>query len=237
VQGYELTERGKILVVVIAAAILFTLSAVLMIRARANQPMEKANAEPSASPPTAHVTTTPAATESPPPSGGGFDDIDITATPTDDEPKVDETTPPIDNGSNGEDVLLPSNGNGANGDDEITTNGQDDNHTSTELINENSSKGTLTFSFSPDYQNELDSETKTKLVELMRSSNYSQNSVIAVETAPLSSDYSEKLMTAVVNAFAEHGVPDNRISHVQRNNGAVGEIIEVSLRIITTGGK
>ncbi|MCL2045043.1 MAG: hypothetical protein FWG88_01480 [Oscillospiraceae bacterium] len=263
-QKYELTERGKILVVSIVVVILLVLSAILMIRANANQ--SPIDTSPSTSEQTP-MDTTPMDTaspisdtsESPPPSGGGFGD-DENIAPSDENGDDDEIVPSHDNSND-------DNNNDETNDetnDDLTdiSNENDDNSVVSsppiddDIINiiqitgptgGNPKAGTLIFLFAPDYQNEIDSQTQLLLSDFLLASSNNENSTIAIETPLLSAEHSQVLMTAMVDAFAQNDIPEYRISHIQREtpdevkdeettiDGVT--IIEVSLYYITSGGK
>jgi len=76
-EGYELTDRGKILItVVLVVLLLFLPAAILLFTAMTSQPSQPPddhNSQASVSPPPLPVETpNPPITESPPPNGGGF---------------------------------------------------------------------------------------------------------------------------------------------------------------------
>jgi hypothetical protein len=76
-EGYELTERGKIVIaVVLVLLFLLVPSAIMLYNAMASQaPQPPTNQESGASgtsPPVSNVTPPPTISESPPPNGGGF---------------------------------------------------------------------------------------------------------------------------------------------------------------------
>ena len=213
VRSYELTERGKIVIAVIIVLFLIALSAVLMVKAIANQSSAPPdNQDPSASwtPPPSPVETQPVVTDSPPPNGGGFNPPD-TPSPTDDG-GGGESAPP----GNGRDPTKPPVFGPTGG---------------------NPSEGTLSFLFSPDFQEELDDETASLLDALLKSPENTLNSTIAVETLILSENYAEMLMTAVTGAFAAYGVPRHRIAHVLRLSATEDETFEVDLYFIPASEK
>ena len=260
-QGYELTERGKIVIAVIIVVVLLALSAALMIRARANQPSNDIETEVSESPPSSYVPVTSAVSDSPPPSGGGFDEPDPSNTPINIEPSVEPTVSegqegnseeasPDDsadqNGGSG-DGLVPPNGNDSNngyashngnlnaGEDSFPE--QQTDPPTSGSIDEYAAANMLSFLFAPETQDELDSETKQRLGEIVKSSNNAFSGTVAVETAMMSVESSQTLMIAVNKAFAEYGVSEFSISHIQQEIGEAGEIVEVNLHFIASGGK
>jgi len=88
---YELTDRGKIMLTVILAVLLFFLpAAIMIISAISSQPSgipDNEDSKASASPPTSsYESPPPVISESPPPSGGGFN-------PPDNSPSTDGQGP------------------------------------------------------------------------------------------------------------------------------------------------
>ena len=211
---YELTERGKIAIAALIVAVLLILSALLVVMALANRfgTPPDSDREPGTTSTSNPSPSEPPSetTNSPPPNGGGF-------TPPDASPPVGN------NGSNGNEGQ--DGQNGANPSGVGPTGG-------------NPSEGTLSFSYSPDNQTELDAETVSLLSMLLSSPNNSLNSTIAVETPILPVNHVNSLMASVVGAFAAQGVPEQRIAHaINPSAVAEGEIFEVRLYFIPASEK
>ena len=71
--------------------------------------------------------------------------------------------------------------------------------------------GTMTFLFTPNQQDTLDSNIDTKLGELLTSPKNTNDAKIAVEIPQLSDNDTAILTTAILNAFNNHNVPLNDI--------------------------
>ena len=234
-RNYELTERGKIAIAVIIAVILLALAVALTVKAFAKQEPQpngnqsSAESDQSNFPPVEPSTeipvgtpdkppegtpdeTPPTTAESPPPSGGGFNPTD----PPDETPPTNGTIPDGNDEPDGPENADPPESGPTGG---------------------NPSEGTLSFLFSPYYQDELDSETASLLEVLLKSPNNTRNSSIAVATSRLSDDASSVLMSAVKSAFRAHGIPEQRILHIENSTGLSGETIEVSFFFIPAGEK
>jgi len=95
-EGYELTDRGKIFItVVIVLLIFFIPAAILLYTAIANQP----SMPPDDQGPQTSISPPPSITESPPPNGGGFNPPDI--------PPPNGGEDPGEPGANGQDPPRP----------------------------------------------------------------------------------------------------------------------------------
>ena len=255
---YELTDRGKIVVAVLIAVILLALAVALTVKAFANQEPQSANGTPSSTasdpvnsppvePPTTGISieepgeppegtpgkppegtpdkppegtpdkppgetpdeTPPTTTNSPPPSGGGFNPPAVPSPTASSSPDVSD--PP-----DGHDLIDPPISGPTGG---------------------TPSEGTLSFLFSPAYQDELDSATASLLGDLLRSPNNTRNSSIAVATPRLSHNDSTTLMAAVSSAFSVYGITEQRILHIENSTGTAGETFEVSFYFIPSAGK
>ena len=205
-RGYELTERGKIVIVVIIAAILL-LSAVIVKGAFAGSP-----AEPDASGPgNVEPNGTPSDPNVPPAIG-------VLPPPVDDEPE-ESTVPPSDGSEPGESPTPDSAE-------------PDDPQPSGEDAEAAQSEGSLSFRFSPTLQTSLDAETASMVVDFLRAPDYSPDCLIVVSMPSLSNEDSERLMSAVVSALAPHGISETRLRREIQSAAAAGETFDVNLRFI-----
>ena len=210
-EGYELTERGKVVIAIVLVLLLLLIpSAILTLKAMANQPAQPAASDksPEASEalhPPLIVITPPIITESPPPNGGGFSPMDVLPT---------DVFPPD---------LLPPGGNAA-----AETPGSamppQSSHPSV-----NPTDGTLSFSFSPTQQDALDSETLSVLDVFLSSPKNTRDSAIIVEMPALSSGLTDRFMSAVISAFAEHGVAEQRLAFATVSSSAPDEPFIVNI--------
>jgi len=181
--GYELTERGKIMVAIILVLLLLLIpSAILLYTAMSNEtaPPTPNQSTQSSGAPASSISETPPynGTESPPPTGGGFNqpgDLpnDGSVNPGGQYP----TSPP----GLGQPYVDPS-------------------------------EGTLSFFFSPGLQNTIDMETSSMLGIFLSSSKNVPDSQITVEIPPLSAEHAEKTKSAIVSAFAALGIREQRLT-------------------------
>ena len=187
--SYRLTDRGKILVAIVIALLVFLLPAgILLFSAMADKPPDNEDLEPSgASPPSVVVTHPTQTTVSPPPNGGGFSPPEATGGP-------EATDRPGEDGS--ADSKAPDKPPGSS------------------PIGGNPSDGTLSFLFSTNQQDALDEDTALLLGEFLSFAGNTENSRIAVELPHLSEDAENTIISVIVNAFAARGVPENRLAFV-----------------------
>ena len=207
-QGYELTERGKIIVAIVLVLLLLLIpSAILLYTAMSGQaappPSDQNPGESGSSPPSVSVTLPPLNSESPPPNGGGFNPPEVLT--------------PDSNGGLGE--KAPSRPPGA-GQPEIDT-----------------SEGTLSFFFSPSLQNTIDVETSSMLCAFLKSPKNIPDSMIAVEMPQLSGEDADKTISAIISAFAALGVQEQRLAFVTYPNGIIEGIFSVNLTFLTQQSK
>ena len=211
-EGYELTDRGKIVLTVILAVLLFFLpAAILIFSAIASQPPDipvNEDSKASAAPPPQSETPPPVITESPPPSGGGFNPPD--------------TSPPTDGGAGEQEPPAstdpsPPPGTGQSVVDPI--------------------EGTLSFFFSPNEQNNLDAGTSSMLDEFLGSLKNTQDSIIAIETPKLTDEISDVFIPVITGALESRGVEDNRIAYITDQRIPLADAFEVNLSYVPRTGK
>ena len=204
--SYELTERGKIIVAILLVLLLLLVpSAILALKAMAQPAAPPANQDSGYSE-TLLPEILPPAADSPPPNGGGFN-------PT---------------------YVLPSNNNVALNEGEEALPGVQptDQPAAPGQPIVDPSGGTLSFFFAPELQNTLDAETLSMLGVFMDSPKNSQDTLIAVEMPRLPEDDQNKLISAVVSAFAAHGVGEQRLAYIVNSSAASGGVFEVKLSYI-----
>ena len=187
-EGYELTDRGKIVLTLLLVLLLLILPSILFTYCALSNQQDKApddqdaqisNIMPSATP-------APVIAESPPPSGGGFSPLE-TASPGGDG-DTGEPGP-----SDGQDPARPP-GSGQSSVNPI--------------------EGTLSFLFSLDKQASLDSETASMLDEFLGSPKNTRDSIIAVEIPQLSFGMSGKLMDIIAGILDSRGVEESRVAYI-----------------------
>ena len=202
--GYELTERGKIMVAVILVLLLLLIpSAILLYTAMSN---ETATPPPDQGSQTSRVlhssiSVTPpnSDAERPPPTGGGF--TQPYALPMDGDVNPGGQYPTSPPGL-GQPYVDPS-------------------------------EGTLSFFFSPGLQNTIDMETSSMLGIFLSSSKNAPDSLIAVEIPPLSAEHTEKTKSAVVSAFAALGIREQRLSFRTNQDEEASDPFRVNLSFST----
>ena len=213
-EGYELTDRGKIVItVVLVVLLLFLPAAILLYTAVAGQsaqPPDNPDSQtlviPASRPAENPLPTT---TESPPPNGGGFNPQDVSPP---DGSGVQEITPPV-NGQGSQ--KHPESGGG--------------------IVS--AVEGTFSFLFSPGLHSKLDTETSSMLDEFLHSPKNRTDSIIAVETPQLKLEVSEKFVSVIAGALSERGVPQQRIAYITNQEVPEADYFEVKMSYISRSPK
>jgi len=202
--GYKFTDRGKIIVVIIIVILLFIVpSAVMAVRAWSAPP----------SPPP----------EEPPQSGE-------TIPGSQDDAPPDISDRPLPNGSGLDPIQPPENsrGNVEAGSVDPTPEPSED-QPENGPIELNLSAGTMLFAFAPRLQTSLDAATTTMLGEFLTSPRNTSNAQILVEMPELSDADTTTLISAVLEAFAQHGVSQESLVFLRDQTVVSDRYIEVRL--------
>ena len=240
---YELTERGKIVLAVLLVLLLLLVpSAILLCTAIASQPpAEDSGFETSEGTPPTQASKPPLViTQSPPQNGGGFSPPDVsspdsgaTTSPDASPPDSGATTPP--------DVSPPDSG--ATTPPDVSPPGSGGNIKEPETSKPpkfgptggNPSKGTLSFLYSPHFQNAIDSKTSSMLDKFISSSK--KNNSILIEMPTLSGEDAENVIIAVTSAFTSRGISEQRLEFIDKKAEVVDGAFEIHLSFIPYGGK
>ena len=187
-EGYELTDRGKIVLTVILVVLLFFLPAAIFIFSAMGEapdkPPDELGAQTSGTMPTA--TPPPAISESPPPNGGGF----------------------------GQPEKSPQNGNGnPEGHGSTEAHGPVMPQESAQG-RVNKAAGTLSFLFFPEGQGSLGDGASSMLDEFLGSPKNTPNSIVGVETPRLPFEVSREFTAIMVEALNLRGVEEQRIAYI-----------------------
>jgi len=217
-QGYELTERGKIAIAVFLAILLIVLAVILAIRVWNGSGSPFDNQRQPAE--TDHVYNPPDISDTPIPEGddtspeenqnnenGEQGSFDPPQEPTeepeeehveepDGEPKEEPTEEPEDSSEDEKSQEEASDGQAA----------------TTGAASINRSAGTMTFRFSPSSQDSLDDDTVAMISDFLDSPRNTANSQITVSIPQLSETETAKIISAVTDAFAEHGVAQRSLA-------------------------
>jgi len=187
-EGYELTDRGKIALTLVLVVLLLILPSIVFTYCALTGQAEDAANDPDAKTSAVSPSTTPIpdTTESPPPQGGGFN-------------------PP---------VISPPGGNGDQ-DGQGSTDGQGAERPpgyGQSVVDP--VEGTLSFLFFPEMGDTLDDETSSMLDEFLSFPKNTSDSIVAVETPRLSSVVSAKFVKVIVGALGSRGIEENRIAYI-----------------------
>ena len=256
--GYELTDRGKITIAVVVAIVLIALSMILVVKTLAARPPQQPDEQnPTASgtqPPAITETIPPVIQDSPPPTGGGLIPTDATpgASPNVSPPGASPDTTPgaspnvsppgaspdtmpgaspnVSPPSASPDTTPGASPNVSPPPPEVTHEGSP---SDSPLENPGSivdtAEGTLSFHYSPESQNTLDSETTSLLGAFLRSPKNTRDNYIIIELPKQASEDTEKLVAAIVSAFAAQGIREQRLAFTMTSSDASAGVFEVNI--------
>ena len=203
-RGYEITERGKIIIAVLIVILLFVIpSLILAINAWNNSP-------PPVEPPRSvapEPDEIPAISDRPLPDGSGFNPRELSETGNGEQGSFD---PPIDHP-----------------DDEPY------NELEFGPVNIDSTAGTMSFRFNPELQDTLDSDTVALMGEFITSPRNTSNAQIAVEMPNLPEEDLSVLIAAVTGAFAIHNINLEKLAFVNQESEAEERTFEIRLVLFT----
>jgi len=207
-EGYELTDRGKIVLTLLLVLLLLILPSIVFTYCALTNQQEKApddqDAQISYILPSA--TPAPVITESPPPNGGGFNPRE--PAPAGGDGDSGEPVPP----SAKEPPQPPGPWKG-----------------SVDPI-----EGTLSFLFSLEAQDALDAETSYMLDEFLGSPKNTPDSTIAVETPQLPIGASERFAALIGGALGSRGIEGDRVAYITDPEAPLSDGgFEVSMTYIT----
>ena len=205
-RGYELTDRGKVIIAVLLVILIFVIPAtILAVRAWAISTPPPEDPRQSAEPlPLPADDTPPEISNGPLPNGSGFNPLD----PSDQDPpqncddESDLSDPPQD---------LPSS---------------QPEYGQAEL---NLAEGTMIFVFAPDVHDSLDDTTVSMLGEFLTSPKNTHKTKVAVEMPNLSEEDTAALISALADAFAQHGVTQEKLVYLKHQTEPSERSFEVIL--------
>ena len=206
--GYELTERGKIVIALVLVLLLLLVpSAILALKAMAiqsSQETENIDTESSReSQPTLVEPSAPEIADESPPEGGGFNPPDI--------------FPPDNSSLSGEPESVKP-------------------HVSVQDSG-GFTVGTLTFMYSPGLQDTFDAEILSALIDFLRSPGITPDCLIAIETPLLSGEDAERFISVVISAFAANGVREHQLDFIALPLADSDGMFQVTMYYMKNNGK
>jgi len=224
-KGYEITERGKIIIVVLLVLIVLIIPSVFIsINALVRE-------TPQEDPPGITETTpqpeddltgenSDEMTNRPWPPGG---DNEMLGGPDNENPDSGNT---VD--------IPPEEGNGAPMPPDASDSSDSSDASQGEppeqgLVGLNVAGGTMAFVYFPGVQNVLDAETSAALEEFLRSPRNVENARIIVQFPQLTEGDRLNVVNAILNELTGHGVPRQDIVFFTIDETVEGESFEVSL--------
>ena len=219
--GYEFTERGKIIVVVLVIALLIIPAAVIVSRVR--------NGTPPSDDPGHHIAQ-------PTPEDSHPDDQEpvITESPPPDEPDNPDDPDDLQGGSDGEQGSFDPPVVPPDEHDDPDDPGDEEQPPEIGPVEINSSAGTMSFMYAPDIQSALDTDTITMLGEFITSPRNTRDSIILVEIPDLPTGEASALTSAITNAFSQHGVTRRDLTFETYQSDISDSSFEVMLSFIQT---
>ena len=201
--NYELTERGKIIIAVILALLVFVIpSTILVVLAWDRPPPPPDDPPVTAEPLPIPANDVPTNSDRPLPEGSGFSPDD---NPENDINKQDSPDPMEDFPCD-----LPVY----------------------EPASVDLSEGTMVFLYWPDLQKPLDDEILLMFGEFLTSPKNTDTSVILAEIPLISDDETSALIAAITDAFAGHGVPLRKMAFAVYQSDTDEPFYKVTLSFI-----
>ena len=218
-KAYELTERGKIIICVVLVLLIFIIPAtVFAVRAWSSPP------PPPAEPPASSIPEPDDSviSDGPLPDGSGFDPLEPSEPDEGEQGSFDPVQEPPDDPSQ-----ETGEGSGQELEDDPAQEPDDDQPEEPDdpgdppqepgqeqpgqppevgPVDINRSEGTMSFTFAPGLQDALDTDSAAMLSTFLSSPKNTKDAEITVEIPQLSSDDRSTLISAIVDAFASHGV-------------------------------
>jgi len=96
------------------------------------------------------------------------------------------------------------------------------------LIDIDVAAGIMSFMFSPELQDSIDTETVSMMRDFLRSPENTGNSRIVARIPNLDEDESVIVVDAIIGAFAQYNVSQNRLSYVIYPAGSGDSVFEIS---------
>ena len=226
-QGYELTERGKIAIAIILAIFLIVLAVILAIRVwnGSSSPFDNQNRtseqEQAYTPPEISSTPSPEGNGTPPedaPENGEQGSFDPPQEPAD-EPSEDTVQDPSEETTDSTEL-----------DEEEPP--QEEGQSALPVVagpSLNRSAGTMSFRFSPSSQDSLDEDTIAMLGDFLDSPANTANSRVVVSIPRLPETETAKIIAAVTDAFAEQGVEQRDLAFTVYSSNSGNASYEIRL--------
>ena len=212
-KDYELTERGKIVICVVLVLLIFIIPAtVFAVRAWNNSPPQPAE-PPASSVPGPDDTVI---SNGPLPDGSGFDPHQPTKPEDGEQGSFDPVPEPPDDPEpepDEEHKQEPSDDLSQEPEEDLTPEPEKDldrehpeQPPEVGPVDINRSEGTMSFTFAPGHQDDLDADSIAMLSTFLSSPRNTKDAEIIIEIPQMPDDNRSVVVSAVINAFASHGV-------------------------------
>ena len=225
-KGYELTERGKIAIAVFLAILLIVLAVILAIRVW-NSPTSPFDNQQQPSEPDL-VYNPPEISNTPLPEDNGVDTTGTEDNENGEQGSFDAPQEPTgetsENSSQEEQGETPDDSSEEEPEDEPQNNQQ-----AAGSPTLNRSAGTMSFRFSPSSQDSLDADVVAMIGDFIDSPRNTANTRIIVSIPQLPEEETSKIIAAVIDAFAEQGVPQSDLGFTVYNRSSGSDSYEIRL--------
>ena len=227
-QGYEITERGKIAIAVVIAILMISLAVILAARFLNGSSSPFDNQQQPAVP--EQVYNPSDISNTPPPNDGDTEPVDNQEDEHGEHGSFDPPQEPDDEPSDGPSQEEPGDEPEDSSDDEPSQEqGAPGGQPATGATAVNISAGTMSFRFSPSSQDSLDADTVAKIGDFLKSPKNTANSQIVVSMPQLPEADTAKIISAVTEAFADKGVEQRNLAFTIYRTGSGNNSYEIRL--------
>jgi len=229
-KGYEITDRGKIIVAVVLVVVILTTAVVLAVRAlNGNGSPYNPEGPPQIVDPGPGDDDPHDDPNGDPINGDGPDSPYPPGTENGEQVTGDPPTePPVDpNGETGDDPTDEPGGDAVDGPGD----GPVQIPPEVGPVSINRTEGTMSFMFAPSVQNTLDSNSSLMLKEFIDSPMNTQDTQLVVEMPHLSESEVTTLIRAITSAFSEYGVAQRDITFLVYQPDTTSDSIVYEVRM------
>ena len=226
-KGYEVTERGKFIIVVLVIALLIIPATVIAFRVwSSSQPLPSDDPGQHIAQPTPDGSgqddPEPGEIENPPPDGSEPDPADPPDEGNSEQGSFDPPVEPPDDTDDPENPVAP-------GDDELP-----DEPPKIGPVGINRNAGTMQFMFAPEHQDALDPDTLSMLGEFVDSPGNTKDSFILVKIPSLPAEKNSILTSAIIDAFSQQGIARRTLSFETYQSNSDDDSFEIRLSFTPT---
>jgi len=237
--GYEFTERGKVIIIVLIIAILVIPASVIAFRVWSSSSSSDDNSHqvsqqtPDGS---QHNEQEPVVTESPPPGDTGFDPVDPPGGGDNEHGSFDPPVEPPEEPDEPDDPDDPGDPDDTDTPGDPGGEEQPPEPDMPEIgpISIDRSAGTMHFMFAPELQESLDADTITMLGDFITSPRNTRDSKILIEIPVLPAAQTTALTLAIADAFSQYGISQRSLTFEAYQADLTNSSFEIIMYFIQT---